>query len=259
MQALERPWGRMAYRLERKGPMVVLSNSLGTDWRLWEALVRRLPPGLRVLRYDKRGHGLSDLGGETVSIEGLAEDAAALIETAGGGSCVFVGLSIGGLIGQALAAARPDLVRALVLVSTAAKIGTAEVWGERIAQAEAGGLEAIADGAMGRWFSPAFRATPELAVWRNMLVRTPAHGWIACGRAIAAADLTTSTAALRLPTLTIAGEVDAATPPYLVEATARLIPGAAFHVMPDVGHLPCVEAPEAMAAILNPFLAEHAR
>lgn len=259
MQALERPWGRMAYRVEGEGPLVVFSNSLGTDLRLWDALVPHLPAGLQVARYDKRGHGLSDLGEGAVSIEGLAEDASALIEVVGGGPCVFVGLSIGGLIGQALSAARPDLVRALVLVSTAAKIGTAEVWAERIAQAEAGGLEAIADGAMGRWFSPGFRATPELAVWRNMLVRTPARGWIACGRAIAASDLTTSTAALRLPTLVIAGEVDAATPPALVESTARLIPGADFHVIPGVGHLPCVEAPEALAAILNPFLAEHAR
>jgi 3-oxoadipate enol-lactonase len=112
---------------------------------------------------------------------------------------------------------------------------------------------------MRRWFSPAFRATPALALWRTMLVRTPLEGWLAAARAIAAADLTASTAALRLPVLAVAGAEDGSTPPALVEATARLIPGAAFHVIPGVGHLPPVEDPAALAAILVPFLTEHAR
>lgn len=259
MNVLERPWGRMHYRIDgtASGPVVLFSNSLGTDLRLWDPLLPRLDPGLRVVRYDKAGHGLSDEGGE-VSIGSLADDVAALIATVGGGPVVVVGLSIGGLIAQDLAARRPDLVRALVLSSTAARIGTAEVWAERLDGAAQGGLEAVADGAMGRWFAPAFRATPALAPWRNMLVRTPLGGWLAAGRAIAMADLTEGTARLRLPTLVLAGEHDGSTPPALVEATARLIPGSVYHVIPSTGHLPCVEDPEAYAALLNPFLQEHA-
>lgn len=257
MRVLERPWGRMHWRADGEGPLVVYANSLGTDLRLWDALIPLLP-GHRHLRYDKRGHGLSDLGGPH-AVADLADDAAALIEAAGGGPCVLVGLSVGGLIGQDLAHRRPDLLSALVLVSTAARIGTREVWDARIAQAESQGLESLADGAMERWFSPAFRATPLLAPWRAMLVRTPAAAWAATGRAIRDADYAATDPGLRLPTLVVAGEADGATPPALVEATARLIPEARFHLVPGSGHLPPVEAPEATAALLRPFLAAHAR
>jgi 3-oxoadipate enol-lactonase len=237
----------------RDGPAVVFANSLGTDLRLWDALLAHLPAGLRLIRYDKPGHGLSGDGG-AVTIASLAEDAAALIEATAGRPVVFVGLSIGGLIGQALAAARPDLLRALVLSNTAARIGTPESWAERIAAVEAGGTGSIADAVMARWFAPAFRATPALALWRTMLARTPAAGYAAACAAIAAADLTGATRALRQPALVIAGAEDGATPPDLVRATAALIPGAEFHLIPGAGHLPCVENPKAYAAILTPFL-----
>ncbi|PKP73244.1 MAG: 3-oxoadipate enol-lactonase [Alphaproteobacteria bacterium HGW-Alphaproteobacteria-6] len=259
MQVLTRPWGAMHYRDDgpRDGPAVVFANSLGTDLRLWDAVLAHLPAGLRLIRYDKPGHGLSADGG-AVTIASLAEDAAALIEATAGRPVVFVGLSIGGLIGQALATARPDLLRALVLSNTAARIGTPEGWAERIAAVEAGGTGSIADAVMQRWFAPAFRATPALALWRTMLARTPAAGYAAACAAIAAADLTGATRALRLPALVIAGAEDGATPPDLVRATADLIPGAEFHLIPGAGHLPCVENPKAYAAILTPFLKANA-
>ncbi len=257
MRVIERPWGRMHHRSDGEGPVLVLANSLGTDLRLWDAVLRLLPSGLRVVRFDKRGHGLSDLGGAT-SIEDLAEDAAALIEAvASGQRVVFCGLSIGGLIGQALALARPDLLRALVLSSTAARIGTADSWGVRIAQVEGQGLPAIADGILERWFARPFRATPELALWRNMLLRTPAEGYVACCHALAQADLTEAVGRIGLPVLVVAGSEDGATPPDLVRATAQRIPGARFEVIAGAGHLPMVEAPEAFAALLVPFLKEH--
>lgn len=260
MQVLNRPWGAMHYRIDGpgSGPVVIFANSLGTDLRLWDALLPLLPQNLRYLRYDKQGHGLSDLG-PARGIAELAEDAAGLIDATGARSVVFVGLSIGGLIGQALAAARPELVRALVLSNTAARIGTAESWTARVDAVRVGGIEPIGDAVMERWFAPAFRATPALAPWRNMLVRTPPEGYARACEAIAAADLTTTTAALRLPTLVIAGSEDGATPPDLVAATAALLPGAAFHTLDGAGHLPCVERPEAYAALLTPFLKEHAR
>ena len=257
MQVLTRPWGAMHYcdQGPKDGPVLVFANSLGTDLRLWDALLPHLPSGLRLLRYDKRGHGLSDAGG-AAAIEDLADDAIALIEAAAPGPVVFVGLSIGGLIAQAVAARRPDLIRALVLSNTAARIGTADTWQARIAAVNTDGLASIADAVMERWFAPGFRATPDLALWRNMLIRTPAPGYTAACAAIAATDLTTATAALRLPALVIAGEADGATPPDLVQATAALIPGAAFHILPGAGHLPCVEAPAAYAALLTRFLTE---
>lgn len=257
MQVLMRPWGAMHYRSEGEGPAVVFANSLGTDLRLWDAVLPLLP-GFRAIRFDKRGHGLSSRGPDE-GIAGFAEDAAALIEAVAGGPVVFVGLSIGGMIGQALAARRPDLVRALVLSNTAAKMGTPEAWQARIAAVEAGGIEAIGDAVMERWFAPAFRATPEMEPWRTMLVRTDAQGYCAACGAIAGADLTDTTARLTLPVLAIAGEWDGASPPDLVRGTAGLIAGAAFHTLPGAGHLPCVETPEAWAALVAPFLREHTR
>jgi len=234
-------------------PAVVFANSLGTDLRLWDLVLPLLPEGLRFIRYDKRGHGLSAVGGGTTVSE-HARDAISVIEQVARGPVVFVGLSIGGLIGQVVAHQRPDLVRALVLSNTSAKLGTAESWQARIDAVNNTGLESIADAVLERWFAPAFRATPELELWRAMLTRTPVQGYIAACVALAGADQRAETARLRLPTLVIAGSVDGASPPDVVRATADLIPGAKFHEIPGAGHLPPVEAPSAWAAIVSPFL-----
>ncbi|TJZ90937.1 3-oxoadipate enol-lactonase [Paracoccus gahaiensis] len=259
MQVLTRPQGALHYRIDgpEDGPTLLLINSLETDLRLWEALMPLLPARLRILRYDKQGHGLSDLG-DGRSIADHAEDAIALIDEVGG-PVVVAGLSIGGLIAQAVAARRPDLVRALVLSNTAARLGTPDSWQARIDAVRAGGPESIAEAVMARWFTPAFRDKPQVALWRLMLSRTPAEGYVAACRALAEADQTAAPAALRLPALVIAGAEDGASPPDLVRATADLIPGAAFHLIPGTGHLPCVETPAAMAALLTPFLERHCR
>lgn len=195
-------------------------------------------------------------GGE--SLADHTDDAIALIEAFTTGPVVFIGLSIGGLIAQSVASERPDLIRALVLSNTAAKLGTAQSWNDRIAAVQAGGMDAIADAVMERWFAPLFRSTPELALWRTMLTRTPAQGYIAACKALAGADQRAATAALRLPTLVIAGAEDGATPPPMVRDTADLIPGAIFHEVVGTGHLPCVEAPDQWAALVAPFLKAHA-
>jgi 3-oxoadipate enol-lactonase len=245
----------MHVRIDGKGPLVLLANSLGTDLRSWDAVLPRLPQGLRFARFDKRGHGLSDFGG-AVTIEDLAEDAAALIETVGG-PAVVMGVSIGGLIGQSLAVRRPDLVTALVLSNTAARVGTPESWRARIDQVEEQGLPAIADSVMERWFAPIFRATPALAPWHNMLVRTPSEGYVACCRALAQADLTEAARRIACPTMMVAGSEDGATPPALVEGTARIIPRARCETIAGAGHLPMVETPVEFAALVSPFLREH--
>ncbi|WBU64197.1 3-oxoadipate enol-lactonase [Paracoccus aerodenitrificans] len=238
------------------GKAVVFSNSLGTDLRLWDALLPHLPEGLRLVRYDKRGHGLSEETQGPYSIEQLADDAAGLIDGLGLKDVVFVGLSIGGLIGQGLALRRPDLLKALVISNSAAKIGTDKMWNDRVAAIREGGLEVIAAPTMERWFSPDFRATPELAVWQRMLERQPMQGYIACCQAIAAADLRRDVEGLDLPVQMIAGSLDGSTPPELVKATGDLMPGAAYAEIDGAGHLPCVEAASRYADILNGFLKE---
>ncbi|QFS83791.1 3-oxoadipate enol-lactonase 2 [Roseivivax sp. THAF40] len=236
------------------GQPVVFANSLGTDLRLWDSILPLLPEGYRYIRYDKRGHGLTQLTKPPYGMGTLVRDAEMLIDHLGLGNVVFVGLSIGGLIAQGLAAKRPDLVRAIVLSNTGAKIGTRDMWDERIAAAEAGGLEALADATMQRWFSDAFRGTDAFHAWRNMFVRQPMEGWTGCGAAIAGSDFYTTTAALRMPALGIAGSEDGSTPPDLVRETVDLIEGSRFHLIRGAGHLPCVEAPEEYARVLSDFL-----
>lgn len=238
------------------GAPVVFANSLGTDLRLWDKVVPLLPAGLRLIRYDKRGHGLTECTPGPYKMGALVADVERLMDHLGLRDAMVVGLSIGGMIAQGLAVKRPDLVRALVLSNTAAKIGTVEMWQQRIDGIRAGGIESLADAVMERWFSPAFRATPELTAWRNMLVRQPVEGYAGCSAAIAGTDLMTPTSGLRLATLGIAGSDDGSTPPDLVRETVELIPGSKFHLIRRAGHLPCVEQPAEYAEVLTRFLKE---
>ncbi|MEM1160425.1 MAG: 3-oxoadipate enol-lactonase [Pseudomonadota bacterium] len=240
------------------GRPLVFANSLGTDLRLWDKIIPRLPAGLRVIRFDKRGHGLSSCPNAPYTMDDLAGDTIELMDMLDIKGAAFVGLSIGGMIGQAIAAKRPDLIAALVLSNTAARMGDAAMWQGRIDAIEKGGIESMADAVMERWFGPAFRQTTELAAWRNMLTRTPQQGYVGCCHAIAAADLSASTAALRLPVMGIAGAVDGSSPPEVVKATTDMVPGSSFHVIGGAGHLPCVEAPEEYANLLASFLRDTA-
>ncbi len=240
----------------RNGPAVMFANSLGTDLRVWDDLIPHLPVGLRILRYDKRGHGLSQLTPGPYSIDQLADDAAALIRHLGLSRVVFVGLSIGGLIGQALAARHGDLLSGLVISNSAARIGDAKMWRDRIATIRAQGLDSIAEVTMERWFSPAFRAAGRAGPWRRMLARQPLEGYAACCEAIATADLREGTSRLTLPVQVIAGSLDGSTPPDLVRDTAARIARSRFAVIEGAGHIPCVETPERHARIITRFLRE---
>jgi 3-oxoadipate enol-lactonase len=247
---------RLHYRIDGDpdGMPVVFANSLGTDLRLWDPILPHLPAGLRILRYDKRGHGLSDCPEGPYQMGKLVHDAERLMELTGFTNAVFVGLSIGGMIAQGLASKRLDLLRAVVLSNTAAKIGTREMWDDRIAQVNAGGMDSAVDATMERWFSSAFRETLDFHAWRNLFLRTPAAGWTGCAAAIAGTDFMTTTADLRLPLLAISGSEDGSTPPDLVKETADLVPGSSHELIRGAGHLPCVEKPEEYARILTGFL-----
>tara|TARA_R110000787_G_scaffold35458_3_gene91081 strand:- start:488 stop:1276 length:789 start_codon:yes stop_codon:yes gene_type:complete len=247
---------RLHYRIDgpADGAPVVFANSLGTDMRLWDPILPLLPAGLRIIRFDKRGHGLSTCPSGPYSMGALITDTEKLLDFLGVKGCVFVGLSIGGMIAQGLAIKRLDLIRAMVLSNTAAKIGNRAIWADRIAAVEAGGIESIADAVMERWFSQSFRDTPALELWRNMLVRQEDAGYAGCSAAISHTDFFATTSALRLPTLGIAGSEDGSTPPDLVRETTELIPGSKFHLIRNSGHLPCVEQPAEFAQVLGDFL-----
>lgn len=237
-------------------PVIVFANSLGTDFRIWRDVIVRLAGDFPLVLYDKRGHGLSDVGKTPYAIEDHAADLIGLLDLLNVRNAVICGLSVGGLIAQALYQARPDLVRALILSDTASKIGSAEMWNARIAAVEKDGLASIVDAVMERWFTPAFRQ-PDNTAYRgycNMLERQPGEGYAATCASIRDADYTEAAARIAVLTLCIVGDQDGSTPPDLVRATAERIPGARFEIVRDAGHIPCVEQPEALTDLIRAFV-----
>jgi len=239
-------------------PVLVFANSLGTDLRVWHGVAARLGQTYRIVCYDKRGHGLSSCPPAPYRLDDHVADLAALLDRLEISRAVVVGLSVGGMIAQGLAAARPDLVRSLVLSDTAHRIGTPEMWDARIAAIRAGGIAALAEPILERWFSASFRSQKpdDLAGWRHMLIRTPVEGYLGTCIAIRDADLTEAARRIAVPTLCLVGGEDGSTPPDLVRTLSQLIPGARFHVVDGAGHLPCVEAPGAVADLIAGFLQE---
>lgn len=226
---------------------LVFVNSLGTDLRIWDEVIAHLPKDQPILAYDKSGHGLSEAG--AVTMDDFATDLAALMDRAGLRDALICGVSVGGMIAQRLASLRPDLVTGLVLCNTGLRIGTRTAWDERIATLDRGGLAPMADGILERWFAPHFaqRHPARLKGYRTMLTRTPLDGYRTVCAAIRDTDLGPTTRNLPCPTLCIAGAADQATPPEIVKDLADSIPSASYVCLPDTGHLPCLEAPTALA------------
>ena len=239
---------------------VVFANSLGTDLRIWDEVVARLGTGLRILRYDLRGHGLSEAPPAPYALDDHVRDLAALMDARGIKDALIVGLSVGGMIAMALAGKRADLARALVLSDTAHKIGTREMWDARIAAIQEAGIASIAEALLQRWFAVEFRARrpADLAGYRNMLTRMPVEGYVGTCATVRDADLTDIAGDLALPALCLVGAEDGATPPDLVRSLAALLPDGRLEVIPSAGHLPCVEQPDLMAGHILAFAKETA-
>lgn len=234
-------------------PTVVFANSLGTDLRVWDRVVALLPESWGLLRQDKRGHGLSTAR-PVLSIETMADDVETLLDHYDVERFTGVGLSVGGLIMQRLALRRAASMSHLVLSDTAAKIGSPEIWNPRIEAVRANGIPSISAAILQRWFAPGYEATEDFAMWRAMLERTPAEGYAQVCEAIRDADYTADLARITQPTLVIAGADDASTPPALVKSTADGIRNATFVEIAKAGHLPSVEQPAEVAALLEKHL-----
>lgn len=236
---------------------IVFINSLGTDFRIWDEVASALSGDMPLLVYDKRGHGLSDIGAGIRSIDDHVDDLLGLIDLFGLDKVVLCGLSVGGLIAQGLYARRPDIIDALILCDTAHKIGTVDSWNTRIATVERDGIQAVAEGVLKVWFTPAFHSlrSAELAGCRNMLTRQALAGYVGTCAAVRDADFTEVARGIAVPTLCIVGDQDGSTPPVLVRSLADLIPGARFEVIRNAGHIPCVEQPDVMVDLIRDFLA----
>lgn len=254
MPVLMRPWGHMHYLDERPGAAqtVLFVNSLGTDLRMWQGVSGAL--AARCIGFDMRGHGLSATPAQDWTIADIADDVLALLDHLGIASAVIAGCSVGGMVAQDFGLRHRGRASALVLSNTAAKVGTAESWQARIGAVQAGGMEAVAEAVLDRWFAPDFRASPQALPFATMLRRADPVGYIQTCRALQAADLRAGLGLLDLPVLMIAGAHDLSTPPSLVAETAAMIRGARLTQLPGSGHLPAIDAPQATAAAIAGFL-----
>ena len=255
MHALDLEWGTMHLSLSNgDGPTLVFLNSLGTDLRMWDAVCALLPTDWATLRMDKRGHGLSDTAPDSYSIPDLAKDVLAAMDNVGINRAVVVGCSIGGLIAQHIALTAPERVLGLVLSNTAPKLGSAEDWLARIEMINESGMRAVAEGILPRWFGPEFLMKPEANLWRTLLARTDQAGYVATCNAIAGTDITEQLSEIAAPALVFAGQHDLATPPNVVAALAAALPDADLISFETTGHLPAIEAPDALVDALINFV-----
>ena len=235
-------------------PWLVFSNSLLTNLSLWDHQVAAFAGRFRILRYDQRGHGGTDVPPGPATIAQLAGDIDAIMGGMGIEGACFVGVSMGAATGIALAQRNPARVSRLVCSdgNAAAPPGNDKAWEDRIAAARQKGMAGLADATLGRWFAtPGHAAIPAV---RTMIETTPLDGFVACARALQHYDFSPGLGAMRLPALFVAGAADGAMPQSMPKL-AQAVPGGRYAEIADAGHLPCIEQPRAFNALLEEFLA----
>lgn len=242
---------------EGEGPFVVLSHALGADLHMWDGVAALLARAHTVLRYDQRNHGGSERIAGPLTMQQLADDAAELIVREAEGEPVhFVGLSMGGMAAQSLAPRHGKLLKSVVIANSAAHYPDAAPWRARVQTVREQGMGAIAAGAVARWLTPEYVATPEgAAAARRLdetLRRTDAAGYIACCEAVAAIDFRDSNRRIGVPALVIAGTRDEATPPAMSGAIEAAIPKASLATL-EAAHLSAVERPVEFTGLLIDF------
>ncbi len=244
--------------LQGKGPPVMLSHALGLDLSMWDDLAARLAGSRTVLRYDQRGHGGSARPPGPYAMDDLVDDAARLIREWGRGPVVFIGLSMGGMVGQGLAVRYPELLRGVVLANTTARYPEAArpVWAARIAAVEQGGMAAVADAVVERYLSADYRAAhpAEAAALRARLLRADPAGYVAACHAVAGVDWLERLSSVRTPALVIAGARDAGATPEMAREIASRIGGAELRIFDDASHLSVAEVPDQFYSAVTSFL-----
>lgn len=251
--------GGRAVRYDVRGPpsapVVVFSNSLGTDLGMWDDQADVLAERWRVLRYDTRGHGGSSVPPGPYTFPKLADDVVQLLDYLDVREAHFCGLSMGGLTGLYLAAAHADRVQRVAVCSAAARFGTAATWNDRIAAVRAGGMAAIAPAVLVRWFTESGRARRPEAIARieRQLLATPPEGYIACCEALRDADGRRLVSAIRAPILVLAATHDPAVPTADARWVAEHVANGAYDELPTA-HLSNVEDPEGFTRRLSAFL-----
>jgi 3-oxoadipate enol-lactonase len=238
-------------------PVIVLSSSLGTTHQLWDLQAAELAKSFRVLRYDHRGHGRSDVPPGPYTVEQLATDVIELLDRLRLDGVIFCGLSIGGAVGMWLASQEPERVERLVLCCTSARFADRDFWLDRARTVRDQGVTAIADVVLERWFTPPFHTTqPQTVEWfRELLVSTPREGYAACCDALAEWDFRDELRTIAAPTLVVVAENDLSAPPVHGKLIADRITDATLVVVRGAAHLANLERPETVTLAI----AEHAQ
>jgi 3-oxoadipate enol-lactonase len=242
-------------------PVLMLSNSLGTSLGMWDDQLPALTGRFRVLRYDQRGHGRTSAPPGPYTVAELGRDALELLDRVGLERVSFCGTSLGGMTGMWLAINAPERIDRLALCCTSAHLPPREMWSERAAAVRAHGMDAVVDGALERWFTPALaeRRADALEKARRALIDTPAEGYAGCCEAIGSNDLRRELGSIRAPTLVLAAVDDPATPPEHGRLIAGAIDGARLVVVENARHLAVVERPEETARELLGHLSVEVR
>jgi 3-oxoadipate enol-lactonase len=251
---------RIAYRFDGPpgGRVVLMSNSLMSSYDMWDWTVPALADRYRVLRYDTRGHGRSATPPGPYSIASLGDEAAGLLDALGIEAAHFVGLSMGGMVGQQLGARYPGKVLSLSLCDTASEMPPREMWEERLAIAASQGIPGLAEGTLKRWFTEPFlrRAPGDIEKVRGMILGTGVEGYMACAGAIRDMAQTTMLLAITAPTLVLTGRQDPATTVAHATVLHRVIAGSRLVIIEDAAHLSNIEQPRAFNAALRAFIDE---
>lgn len=240
------------------GPAVVLSNSLGSDHRMWDPQLTALEEHFRVIRYDTRGHGASPVPDGPYSIDDVADDLIALLDRFDVDRAHLIGLSLGGMTMMRVAARHPERVDRLALLCTSAALPAArQGYLERAAQVRANGTASVAQGVVSRWFTADYLAAHpnRRKFFEAMVAGTPADGYAGCCELLASMDLTHDLPRISAPTLAIAGADDAATPPAMLAEIAATVQTGTLLLVPDACHL----ANYQQAQMITPALIEHLR
>lgn len=256
--------GILNYSLEgpEDAPIVTLSNSLSTDFSMWDEQAPLLASQYRLLRYDTRGHGHSEVSTAPYTMEQLADDVAGLLDSLDIKKTHFVGLSLGGMTAQMLALRRPELVSSLCLVATTClpPYHGRQIWDERVASIrESGRFDHMLAPMMDRWLSMKFRreSTQRYDQIKDMVLRTPPEGYVGCSLAIASFDVRDRLNEIAIPTMVIAGEEDPGTTVEDAQMIQAGIKGAELAVVPGARHLLNVDRPSAFTPLLKDWLARN--
>lgn len=252
---------QIQYSIEGEGPWVVMSHSLACHSGMWDEQAGLLAKRYKVLRFDTRGHGGSDAPAGAYTLDMMAGDVRGLLDELGIDHCHWVGLSMGGMIGQVFALKYPGVFRTLTLADTASRYG-AEVrpmWEARIKVVREQGMEALVEPTLERWFTEPYRTSQPDTMKRiaAMIRETPVNGYIGCCHAIPVINVTERLKEIRVPALVIVGEQDAATPVAAARDIERNLPDARLVVLPSAAHLSNIEQAAAFNEALTSFLAQH--